>query len=201
MPIPLIPVVAIGAVAATGALTAYIFNKNKPKKNPPVNPYKNTILLGPVASGKTCLANWLGKKELSDKKYEPTNNDIEINGIFDLSGAEFKVNDWERLIKNKENIFYLFDMEKFSNRVPYAEKTYDTIVEFQISLLTEEFAEAIRYKKVIIIGTHYDKIDEKTGNNIINELSSILNGVKIIFGSLFDKQSAKELQSNIDKLI
>ena len=110
---------------------------------------------------------------------------------------------WEDEIKKKKNVFYLFDLEKFLNQINYADKKYNEIVINQISFLTEYLREKVIDKKIIIIGTHLDKIENKKTQEIITELKNEINlgKAKILFGSLISEEKATLLEKDIINIL
>jgi len=196
MPLPWI--IAGGIVTVGGIIVNKFYKPDKQTDNSSIE--NSTILFGPQAAGKTNLANWLDKKKLSPE-YSPTINKTEIGDFLDTRGGEIGVKDWETLIKDKKNIYYLFDMEKFFNKKEYAKSIYDDIVIKHISFFTEHLKEkdSMVDKNFIIIGTHLDMIDNDQVQNIINTLEQeiSLDDTKITYGSLLNKEKAKELEKQI----
>lgn len=199
MPIPIVgwAVIALGTAVA-GYLAKNFFEDDEPENKK--FEYGSTILIGTQSSGKTKLANWINNNQLSDE-YKPTMNNITIGNFLDLPGYEHKKHEWENLIKEKENIFYLFDMERFFNKQKYVESTYDDIVIKHISFFTEYLIKkgSMENKKLIVIGTHLDKINEENAQFIINTLhkEEILNSAKIVYGSLLNRENIQKLEKNI----
>ena len=169
MPIPLI---GWAAIAAGTAIVGYVTTKyfSDEEENTEFK-YGSTILIGTQSSGKTNLVNWLASNKL-EKDSVPTNFEINIKEFIDYSGLHQDAQFWENEIKNKKNVFYLFDVEKFLNKISYADNKYNQIVINQISFLTEYLKEKITDKKIIIIGTHLDKIEDKITQEIVSELKS-----------------------------
>ena len=199
MPIPLI---GWAAIAAGTAIVGYVTTKffSDEEENTEFK-YGSTILIGTQSSGKTNLVNWLASNELN-KDSVPTNFEIHIKEFLDYSGLHQDAQFWEEQIQNKKNIFYLFDVEKFLNKINYADNKYNKIVINQISFLTEYLKEKVTDKKIIIIGTHLDKIEDKRTQEIVSELKSEINlgKAKILFGSLIDEYSATKLEKEIKSL-
>jgi flavodoxin len=166
--------------------------------------YDSTIIIGPQSSGKTHLANWLNENKLLDE-YTPTTNKVKVGEFLDIRGGEIQAKDWENLIKNQKNIFYLFDMKKYLTKEEYAKSKYNEIVINHISFFTEylERKGSMLKKKLIIIGTHLDKIKDSEMQDIIDTLQGDidLNDSKIICGSLLDEERAKKLENEIIKIL
>ena len=205
MPIPIIGwAVGAAAVAVAGAVYK-MWNNDEDSSNSNENKkyeYDSTIIIGPPQSGKTHLANWLADHILLDK-YIPSNNPIKIGEFTDTRGSEITVYDWEKLVKDKKNIFYLFDMKKFIDKEEYYKSTYDDIVIKHISIFIENFEPKgiMENKKFIVIGTHFDKIDDSKAQNIIDIIHEELGSLKIIYGSLVDILSAGKLEKEIKDII
>ncbi|MBY0540995.1 MAG: hypothetical protein K2P52_06225 [Campylobacterales bacterium] len=203
MPIPIIGAAIVG-VAIVGGIYKYFSedeednasdNKNKKFE------YGSTIIIGPQRSGKTHLANWLVDNKLLDE-YIPTDYTMKIKDFLDYSGHYEDANYWENDIKDKTNIFYLFDLKKFINQVNYenGNKKYNDVVINQISFFTEHLKEKVKDKKIIIIGTHFDKIDNAKAQEIISKLKNNnidLGKARIIYGSLDNKENAYKLEQKI----
>ena len=172
MPFPIIGW-AVGALVAAAAAAGYkMWSDNEDSSNSNENTkyeYDSTIIIGPQKSGKTHLANWLNFGKLLDE-YIQTTNEKQIGSFLDIRGGEIQVNDWENKIKDKKNIFYLFDMKKFIDKKEYAKSTYDDIVIKHISIFIENFEPKgiMENKNFIVIGTHFDKIDDSKAQNIID---------------------------------
>lgn len=169
--------------------------------------YGKTIVLGTYASGKTNLIHWLINNELP-KEYLPTNFEKQIKEFIDSTGAEYNVKNWEESIKDKKNIFYLFNMEKFFKEDIYSEDNnhikYNEIVIYQISLLTEHFREKTKNKKILIIGTHFDKLSSmQEAQTIITTIDKEvnLNNAKIIYGSLINGYKANNIENEIKEFL
>lgn len=163
--------------------------------------YGSTIIIGPQRSGKTHLANWLVDNKLLDE-YIPTDYTMKIKDFLDYSGHYEDANYWENDIKDKINIFYLFDLKKFINQVNYenGNKKYNDVVINQISFFTEHLKEKVKDKRIIIIGTHFDKIDNAKAQEIVSELKNNnidLGKARIIYGSLDNKENAYKLEQKI----
>ena len=205
MPFPIIGW-AVGAAAVAVAGVVYkMWNNDEDSSNSNENKkyeYDSTIIIGPPQSGKTHLANWLADHILLDK-YIPSNNPIKIGEFTDTRGSEITVYDWEKLVKDKKNIFYLFDMKKFIDKEEYYKSTYDDIVIKHISIFIENFEPKgiMENKKFIVIGTHFDKIDDSKAQNIIDIIHEELGSLKIIYGSLVDILSAGKLEKEIKDII
>ncbi len=205
MPFPIIGL-AVGALVAAAAAAGYkMWSDNEDSSNSNENKkceYDPTILIGTQSSGKTNLANWLAYNELK-KDSPPTNFGIDIKEFFDYSGLHRDAQLWEDEIKSKKNVFYLFDLEKFLNQINYADKKYNEIVINQISFLTEYLREKVIDKKIIIIGTHLDKIENKKTQEIITELKNEINlgKARILFGSLISEEKATLLEKDIINIL
>ena len=205
MPFPIIGW-AVGAAAVAVAGVVYkMWNNDEDSSNSNENTkyeYDSTIIIGPQQSGKTHLANWLNFGKLLDE-YIQTTNEKQIGSFLDIRGGEIQVNDWENKIKDKKNIFYLFDMKKFIDKKEYAKSTYDDIVIKHISIFIENFEPKgiMENKKFIVIGTHFDKIDDSKAQNIIDFIHEELGSLKIIYGSLVDIPSASKLKKEIDDIL
>ncbi|WP_151950531.1 hypothetical protein [Aliarcobacter butzleri] len=204
MPIPILGW-AVGAIVVVAAGGYNWWNNNKDNSSNDKNKkfeYGSTIIIGPQQSGKTHLANWLVNEKLLDS-YIPTTNKVEIGEFTDIRGGEIQVNDWENLIREKKNIFYLFDMEKFINKNEYAKTTYNDIVIKHISIFTENFKPKgiLEDKKFIVIGTHFDKIDNSKVQNIIDIIHNELGTLEIIYGSLTSNDEAYKLEKEIQNII
>gem|GEM_PF-2560601 len=201
MPIPIVgwAVIAIGTAVA-GYVAKNFFEDDEPENTK--FEYGSTILIGTQSSGKTNLANWLAYNELKEDSL-PTNFGIDIKEFLDYSGLHQDAQLWEDEIKNKKNVFYLFDLEKFLNQINYADKKYNEIVINQISFLTEHLREKIIDKKIIIIGTHSDKIEKEKTQEIIAELKKQINlgKAKILCGSLINKEKATLLEKDIKDML
>lgn len=205
MPFPIIGW-ALGALVVAAAGAGYKWwsdnedssNSNENKKYE----YDPTIIIGPPQSGKTHLANWLADHILLDE-YRPSNNPIKIGEFTDTRGSELTVYDWEKLVKDKKNIFYLFDMKKFIDKEEYYKSTYDDIVIKHISIFIENFEPKgiMKNKKFIVIGTYFDKIDDIKAQNIIDIIHEELGSLKIIYGSLVNISSASKLEKEIEDII
>lgn len=202
MPIPLLG--WAGIATATAIFSYFFMNDEKPTTEEKQDYYEPTIILGPQASGKTHLANWLARQELLNE-YKATNNSIKIGEFLDTRGGEIQVKTWEDLIKDQKNIFYLFDMESFLVKKEYAKSKYNEIVIRHISFFTEylEKKGSMSAKKLIIIGTHLDKIDNSKAQDIIGTLQKEIDLVdtKIIYGSLLDKEKAQKLEEEIKMIL
>lgn len=201
MPIPIVgwAVIALGTAVA-GYVAKNFFEDDEPENKK--FEYGSTILIGTQSSGKTNLANWLAYNKLK-KDSPPTNFGIEIKEFFDYSGVYRDAQNWEDEIKSKKNVFYLFDLEKFLNQINYSDKKYNEIVINQISFLTEHLREKVIDKKIIIIGTHLDKIENKKTQEIISELKNEINlgKAKILFGSLKNEEKANLLEKDIKNIL
>ena len=113
-------VVGAAAVAVAGVVYK-MWNNDEDSSNSNENTkyeYDSTIIIGPPQSGKTHLANWLADHILLDE-YRPSNNPIKIGEFTDTRGSELTVYDWEKLVKDKKNIFYLFDIHQFEVHLFY----------------------------------------------------------------------------------
>lgn len=206
MPIPMIWAAGAAVLAVAGAAYAY-FKDDKDESNDSKNKrfkYGSTILIGPQGAGKTHLANWLNDNKLLND-YNPTTNKIKVGEFLDIRGGEIQARDWENLIINQKNIFYLFDMEKFLAKKEYAKSKYDEIVFKHITFFTEylEKKGSMLNKKLIIIGTHLDKINNSKIQNIIDTLQEEINSrdTEIIYGSLLNEKEAKKLEEEIIKIL
>ena len=205
MPFPIIGwAVGAAAVAVAGAVYK-MWNNDEDSSNSNENKkceYDPTILIGTQSSGKTILANWLAYNELKEDSL-PTNFGIDIKEFLDYSGLHQDAQFWEDEIKKKKNVFYLFDVEKFLNKINYADNKYNKIVINQISFLTEYLKEKVTDKKIIIIGTHLDKIENKKTQEIITELKNEINlgKAKILFGSLISEEKATLLEKDIINIL
>ena len=58
----------------------------------------------------------------------------------------------------------------------------------------------MKNKKLIIVGTHLDKIDNDKAYNIIDELHKIGNLI-IVYGSLQNENEALKLEEKITKIL
>ncbi|MFW2555726.1 hypothetical protein [Aliarcobacter butzleri] len=206
MPLPVIGWVIAGVVSAVAAAYgAYKYNSDEEfnsEEESKKYEFESTILIGAQKVGKTHLANWLNFGKLLNE-YIPTTNEKQIGSFLDIRGGEIQVNDWENKIKDKKNIFYLLDMEKFINEEEYASSSYDNIVINHISIFTENFTPKglMDNKNLIIIGTHLDKIDEDRAQKIIDRLHNELDNLKIIYGSLKTEEDAFKLQKDLEDIL
>ncbi|WP_419677392.1 hypothetical protein ACN2EN_05760 [Aliarcobacter lanthieri] len=169
--------------------------------------YGNSIFLGTHVSGKTTLITWLSSKQLI-KEYQPTEIEINSKKLYDISGSEDKVKDWENYIKNKDNIFYLFDLYKFLNKSIYDDSNlnikYDDLVLNHISFITEHLSKKIKYKKLIVVGTHIDMLTSKQeAQDIVKYIRNQIDCGKAIFinGSLVNEENATKLKESLDKAL
>ncbi len=200
MAIQLIPVAVAGVIAGGYAIYKYFSKDDKDNTSNDKNKkfeYGSTIVIGQQKSGKTYLSNWLVHHKLLDE-YNPTmyNSPI-ISDFMDLPGYDYKKHEWENLIIDKENIFYLFDMEKFINI-----EEYGRTVKIHITFFTDYLYKqgSMKNKKLIIVGTHLDKIDNDKAYNIIDELHKIGNLI-IVYGSLQNENEALKLEEKITKIL
>ena len=94
-------------------------------------------------------------------------------------------------------------MKKFIDKKEYAKSTYDDIVIKHISIFIENFEPKgiMENKNFIVIGTHFDKIDDSKAQNIIDIIHEELGSLKIIYGSLVDILSAGKLEKEIKDII
>lgn len=201
MPVPLIGWAAIAlGTAVVGYVAKEIFgdeeNNSINDKNKKFE-YGSTIVIGQQKSGKTYLSNWLVHHKLLEE-YNPTmHNSLIISDFMDLPGYDYKKHEWENLIKDKKNIFYLFDMEKFINR-----EEYDKTVKIHITFFTDYLYKqgSMKNKKLIIVGTHLDKIENDKVYKIIDELHKI-GDLIFVYGSLQSEIEALKLEEKITKIL
>lgn len=195
MPIPLL----IGAPVAFLASGAFWFLYSLFKDE--------SFYIGPPGSGKTSLVNFLHKGELLEE-YNPTNNANQIGCMYDLGGDETFVNNhWEKLIKNKKYAYlvYVFSVDDYlKNEITDLDnnRTYQKLV--YLHLYTLKSINNLN-KKIIVIGTHIDKLANKKED--LQKISKDLNNninidvTKLVFGSLANKDGAVTLKEDIEKAL
>ena len=203
MPIPIIGwAVGAAAVAVAGAVYK-MWNNDEDSSNSNENTkyeYDSTIIIGPQQSGKTHLANWLAHHKLL-VEYIPTDYKMNINNFMDYSGHYEDAHYWENDIRDNKNIFYLFDLKKYIEKYSISNEEYNNVVVNQVSFLTEYLTkkDSFKSKKIIIIGTHLDKIDNNKAQQIVSELKSkiSLGNAKILYGSLDNEANASKVEEKI----
>ncbi|BAK70529.1 hypothetical protein [Aliarcobacter butzleri] len=161
--------------------------------------------IGPPASGKTTLVNFIHNKKLIES-HIPTNQATEVGKMLELGGDEtFVKNHWERLMNDDKYkyVVYVFSTADYiKNYIIDADnqKTYQKIVYLHLYFL-KNINKA--KKKIIIVGTHVDKLSNE--KEIIQKISKDLNNVidvtltKIFFGSFKDIDDAKIIASDVEK--
>lgn len=185
-----IPIV-LAAMATTAAIAWYydFFSK------------KSYCLVGPKASGKTTLFYFLIKGKF-EKKHDSTQESENIADCFDMPGQESSVlSEWQKGIEAKEWCLYVFDTSKYYKKSRYSthkneNETYDEIVKLHLNLIN-----GYKKNKIIIIGTHTDKISYSDANIAKDDLARFLKSrhieVDIKLGSLTSQASTKKLVEKI----
>jgi len=201
-----IPIIgwAVGALVAAAAAAGYkMWSDNEDSSNSNENKkceYDPTIIIGLQRSGKTHLANWLAQHKLL-VEYIPTDYKMNINNFMDYSGHYGDAHYWENDIRDNKNIFYLFDLKKYIEKYSILNEEYNNVVVNQVSFLTEYLTkkDSFKSKKILIIGTHLDKIDNNKAQQIVSELKSkiSLGNAKILYGSLDNEANASKLEEKI----
>ena len=201
-----IPIIgwAVGALVAAAAAAGYkMWSDNEDSSNSNENKkceYDPTIIIGLQGSGKTHLANWLAHHKLL-VEYIPTDYKMNINNFMDYSGHYEDAHYWENDIRDNKNIFYLFDLKKYIEKYSISNEEYNNVVVNQVSFLTEYLTKKDSFKsnKILIIGTHLDKIDNNKAQQIVSELKSkiSLGNAKILYGSLDNEANASKVEEKI----
>lgn len=165
---------------------------------------EESFYIGPIASGKSTLVGFLKDGKIV-KEYQPTNAPIKYDSMLDLGGDESVFyNHLEKLVKGDEYKYavYIFSTEDYlKNDIAALERNmrYQKLVEIHLrNLRTLNKSN----KKVIIVGTHTDKISNEKENiqkirkDLTNSIDTNLS--RIVFGSLKDKDNAKLLLKEIE---
>ena len=139
-----------------------------------------------------------------------TNNVVNIEYYYDQGSQAYKEKNFElaaNLFKKCYETYEEIELPVFNSRIKEigedAFKKYNEIVINQISFLTEYLREKVIDKKIIIIGTHLDKIENKKTQEIITELKNEINlgKAKILFGSLISEEKATLLEKDIINIL
>lgn len=190
--LPLLPWIIALLIAIGIGYTVYLILKEE------------SFYIGPIASGKSTLVGFIRDGKIV-KEYQPTNAPIKYDKMLDLGGDESVFeNHLEKLVKgDKYNYaFYIFSTEDYlKNNIAALEKNirYQKLVELHLKNLRTLNK---LNKKVIIVGTHIDKISNEKENiqkirkDLTNSIDTNLS--RIVFGSLKNKDNAKLLLKEIE---
>lgn len=116
---------------------------------------KKAVLIGPKSSGKTTFLQHIAIDEISNgPSKDPTTHKVkgtQFDEVTDFSGSETYFNIQNKYIKNKEyGILFFFDVSKYLQDRAYQ---YDLD-----SLIKSINFDSMTLKKMLIIGTHIDKL-------------------------------------------
>ncbi|SNR58933.1 GTPase domain-containing protein [Lutibacter flavus] len=218
MPIPIFVYIAAALVGgAGGVVTVYQYRKE-------IKKYftgKDIVILGESRVGKTTLHKYLRYGELV-KEHIGTNRAENVKkNVYKLKGLKLKIAEgkdvpgqkdfqyeWKPLFVNGDICFYLF------NSVEVSQNNNDTIKAINSSLyhIGNWKKEAEKDMRVILIGTHMDKINnigDYNKSNIqelhkdlrkkldIGLIDGDIKASEFFLGNLFDKEERKVLMSEI----
>jgi hypothetical protein len=162
---------------------------------------KNYCLIGPKYSGKTTLAHLMENGKLINDTVSTEEKTKISRKCIDLPGTKAYISsEWEAAVKGQEYTLYVFDLKKFADNIMYEENNYQETILFQLDMVLDWTENS----KLIIIGTHLDKVGSELGHSISNEIKSKLlnrgrDSVKIVTGALNNVQSAEKLIEAIKK--
>lgn len=162
---------------------------------------KKYCLIGPKYSGKTTLAYLMEDGKLKNDT-ESTEEKTNIsNKCIDLPGTKAYISlEWEAAVKAQEYTLYIFDLKNFDDNIMYEGNNYEKTILFQLDMALDWTENS----KLIIIGTHLDKVGIELGHSISNKIKSKLqnrgrDSVKIVTGALNDEQGGMKLIEAIKK--
>jgi GTPase SAR1 family protein len=218
VPIPILVYAAAAIVGGVGGVVT-VYNYRKEIKN-----YfngKDIVILGESRVGKTTLHKYLRQGELV-KEHIGTNRTENVKkNVFKLKGLKLKIaegkdvpgqkdfqDEWKSLFVNSDICFYLF------NSFEVSQNNNDTIKEINSSLyhIGNWKKDAKKDMRVILIGTHMDKINNIGDYNKSNiqelhkdlrkklEIGLIEGGIiasEFFLGNLIEKDEREVLMSEV----
>lgn len=168
---------------------------------------RKIIVLGMQGAGKTTFLNSLRGEyyqEVSptaEEKYPKFSTkigsrDVWISDGIDYGGGDAYVTQYEDMLKNKEIVFFVFDLSKYLTDIEYKRRT-NSRLQLLYSIAKRRSIDV--NNNVVVIGSHYDEVKKKMKDvkNALSELQSKSYG-EMFLSNVFAIDTRDE--KNIDEL-
>ena len=194
----------------------YKYIKKYIKKSVLLTPIFGTSIgvLGMKGAGKTQLYNTLrgaqdletsatGTNDYDSFVFEYGDRKIKISKGRDIGGGDMYVREYyDKMIKEKDIIFFLFDVKQYMENPDYA-KEVKARMDFIWNKMKDEYDEEEIKKRLVTIGSHIDQLDKEQIKNLKGYLQNDVVGKPYspMFNNNFIPSDLKKRVGFMDKLV